>query len=180
MSSPVATIRRRGNLADCSVDLCPLPREVSARLETYLTYEHVVHLRGEDAYCSDGVRRPYRKFPTALYSYDANGLLVFPQGFRRAVTSLLLESGYTVTEVCCDGPRSRPNCFEFRPERVFELLGPNAFRPKQADALAAIASNEGGLIGAATAFGKTQLILMACLSFPNAKITIVEIGRAHV
>lgn len=168
-----ALMRRRGNLVDCGTLTGPLPRQVAEAIEAQLTYTHIKHLRGADTYDNEtGVRSRVKSFNAKLFKYDTCGRMVFPAGFRPRVRRILSSFGIPLQEQELDGPRPRPNCFNFHPERIFERFGVDAFRARQDEALLKIISSEGGILVAPPAFGKTHLFKYLALALPDAKIDI--------
>lgn len=86
------------------------------------------------------------------------------RGFLERITNLLSENGvpFTVTE--CENANLEPD---------LEVLNNLALRPSQMECIESIIMNKGGLIRAATGFGKTFIIPILCKIFPRACVDII-------
>lgn len=168
------TLRSRFNTADIVGHLEP---SVRSAIENRLTYQHVQHLRGADAIDPEtNVYTPVQVFPVRLYS-NREGRLTFPAGFTSSIAELLKGFDCRVQHEDLNPPRPRPNAFDFQPERIFRYIP--QLRPRQDEAIAAIAGNPRGIIDAPTAFGKGTLFCAIAAAFPNARIDVV-VGRTSV
>lgn len=172
--SRTLTLRSRFNTADIVGQLDPTMR---AAIENRLTYQHVQYLKGADAIDAEtNVYTPIQVHPVRLYS-DRDGRLTFPAGFAPSVVDLLGGFDCKVQFEDLNPPRPRPNAFDFHPERIFRHIP--QLRPRQDEAIAAIAGNPRGIIDAPTAFGKGTIFCAVAAAFPNARIDVV-VGRTSV
>jgi hypothetical protein len=164
-------IRRSGTLIDLSPDgYSPLPPQVVALLLPHLTYQYKKILRGPEAFDSvTGERHNVHIENRYLYTME-QGRLVTGYGFIPRFARLLTQHGFDVRLADISPPRERPDCYTTDWDTVWKTF---QFRPRQVECLEAIANSGGGIIKAATGFGKTFAFEALSLLFPRAKIDIV-------
>jgi superfamily II DNA or RNA helicase len=164
-------IRRSGTLIDVSPDgFSPLPRQIGELLMPLLTYQYKKLLRGAEAFdYATGDRHHIQIENRYLYTME-QGRLTTGYGFIPAFMQTLQRYGHEVHVVDISPPRERPNCYEPDWDALYKAF---QFRPRQEECIQLIASLEGGVIKAAPGFGKTEIIGMAGILFPNANIHVV-------
>lgn len=164
-------IRRVGTLIDVSPDgRSPLPEALVEQLQPYLSYEYKKLLRGHDAWNSaTGAREGVQIKQLNLFRME-QGRLTTGYGFIPRITRVLQAWGHDVHLVDLTPTRARPDCYTPDWRLLNAKFDP---RPAQLNCLQAVSACEGGIINAATGFGKTHLFTAICWLYPRAKIAIV-------
>lgn len=166
-------IRRSGNLADMSIDGGrPLDPETRELVESTLIYTHRKRNFGMDRRAYGAIQLEQRP----LYRLDGLGRHVFGAGFIPRLQKLLTDSGRQVRLSRHEPDDLNPRRFELDWGLVMEHFC-DRFRPRQRDALAAIAANECGIIKMPTASGKGEIIKASCLMLSKARIDVVVPGK---
>lgn len=164
-------IRRTGNLLELSTDgTNPLPAEVDALVRQTLTYKHVKHLRGREAF--NPVTREYQRVrvqDTAMYAHDGRGRLLALRGFRWRLQDLL--RAHQVDFEYVDLEPAKANDV-YQPDWA-AVLSRVEFRERQEECLIRLATHDMGIIQAPPGFGKSFLMGLVPLLFPKARIDII-------
>ncbi len=170
-SSKNLILRKSGNIVELS-DGSTLHKSVGAVVKPLLSYTYKRFLRGLERKLAGD--KPVEFIPRHLYRLDCDGRLCFASGFAPRIVNHLRKIGYSVEEIDLDPPHHRPDRFR---EDWDALLNTVYFKPKQADAIVAIAGNDRGIIDMPTGAGKGMLLVMVCLLYPDATIHIVVPGK---
>ena len=173
------TLRRGGNLLELSQEGQPLPDDLEARLCRSMSYTHITHVRGWQAYHpTTGEHMPTRSERRALYDFDPSHRLLCPVGYMERLLNELVEWGYQVQFVDLDlAARAHPNPNRFRVD-FDNLFRHMELRPRQADLMAEFLSRERAVGEAPGGFGKSELFRAFALALPEARIHIVVDGLA--
>ena len=173
-----AVIRRRGVLLEVSYDgERLLPGSVIEKLTSHMSYmRRIVQFGPESIDYRSGAAVVPEMIRENLYMFDDMNRLVCQKGYLPRICSILREQGYEPL-VLEDAGRPASNAVEPQWDRVFENF---TLRPRQDSCLVAIATNEGGIIDAVTAFGKTYAMAMVCKMYPKATIDIVVKSKSIV
>lgn len=167
-------VRKTGNLADITLaNGQSLPVSIRQVLEAALTYQYRRRVFGP-ARRYAGAAMEIEQRP--LYRTDGLGRLVCGVGCVPRVQQLLEADGHQVTVTHEYPVHLDPRRFELDWDNLMRHYY-DKFRPKQADCIAAIASNHCGIIKAPPGFGKGVVLDMAALLLSRAKIDIVIPGK---
>lgn len=171
---PSVLMRRQNNVLELSTNGGQLPATLQERLEAQLTYTHLTALRGADAIDPDThAYRPLRSDRVPLYQYDSKGRFICSRGWEYRLRDLLAVAGYEVEyKILPPFPDMERHAFDF--DRVYDRM---ELRARQDECLAAIASNDMGVIVAPTGFGKSYLFAAVCMLYPKAKIHVITKRR---
>lgn len=185
-------IRRWRNLIDIGtltpVSIGPLPAWLIEFLAPALTYTYLESQIGTpEAYdrhtghyqpITAEQRRLYRLEPLVAAGSEmvepAEGRLVTGPGFLTTLMQRLQRAGCQVQYQDLRPPRLRAGCYQTDWDNVRRHF---TFRARQEDCLAAMAASDGGILAAATGFGKTRMFEAVCWLYPQAKIAIVVKSR---
>jgi superfamily II DNA or RNA helicase len=128
------------------------------------------------------------KYEEGFYSKDqclyyfTDGRLITMTGFGEKIYQLLKDAGYSVFYSDISPTPATADAYTLDWDNVYRNFraydpelgnAPGHFRPKQEEALQAIARRSIGIIDACTGFGKTFVFTAVCLMYPRAKIDIV-------
>ncbi len=167
-------MRRGGNIVELSHAGGRLPADLESRLKQELKYVHLTALRGADAYDHVGNYRPTRSDVKILYHVDERtGRFNASVGWQYRIRRICSELGHELDVYDVDPPHPRPHRFEADWDRLFEKMD---LRVKQDEILAAIDSNEHGLIDVPPGVGKTYLLGAYAVAHPDARIHVVTEG----
>lgn len=172
MESTQLVIRKAANIIELSPDgKSSLPIPLRRLVEPPLTYTYQRRLFGVDKYDPlTGISRPMQFEDRRLYKYDEKGRFCCGVGFLPKLSKILSSNGYSINILDKNPPHKRPNRYSINWEAIFENF---TLRPKQDECLLSIANSEFGVVDASCGFGKTSIIAMLCLAYPNAMIDIV-------
>lgn len=172
-------IRRYGNLIDVGpADGRPLPPELIQILDAQLSYLYKKLLRGAE--CYDPVTRHRQSMRTELrkmYRID-HGRLATAAGFYSKIHTALSGIGCRVSYQDATPQHTRPLRFTCHPMAIENVV---KYRARQADCVAAMDTNWGGIIKAPTGFGKTTMIGAMAIRYPRATCHVVvkQVSVAH-
>lgn len=171
---PTVLMRRQNNVLELSINGGQLPPPLQERLEAQLSYTHLTALRGAEAVDPDsGAYRPLRTDRVQLYRYDQSGRFGCSRGWEYRLRDLLTAAGYEINYQVLP-PFIDPENHAFDFERVYDRM---ELRARQDECLAAIASNDMGVVVAPTGFGKSYLFAAICMLYPKAKIHVITKRR---
>lgn len=165
-----ATITKQGPFISITRDgREPLQQSVYNRLARELTYTHLT-FNYQPRGASDGFsRNQVESSPRKLYQYDSNGHFICQKGFYPKVRALLESLDFSPIYIDVDMPKD-PDVYRTDWDAVLARFD---FRPRQDECLMQIDAHDYGLIDAPPAFGKTYIMAMIAMLYPNAKVDIV-------
>lgn len=176
-------LRRCGQQLEVSTDgVAPPTDDVLALLTAMLKYEYKYFKTKYENWRENGrYEEGFFSESKALY-YFAEGRLITMYGFARKIYQALSKAGYNV--LYSDVSPDPQNAAAYTPDwqnvyrhfRAYDPelgISPGSFRPKQEEALRAVAAHTLGIVDACTGFGKTFVFTALCLLYPQAKIDIV-------
>jgi len=167
--SNIVKIVKSGSLIQLSADgEQPLDPYILRKIEPQLCYNHVRFNWAQVAY---GGRKEssFESETVRLFEYDSDNFLVTQKGFLPRLRKIFRDEEYEICLIDYNEPKA-PNTYKENWDSVVSSFN---FRPQQDVCLTCVASSEGGIIDAITAFGKMYVIAMICCLYRNAKIDIV-------
>lgn len=172
-------IQRSGNLLYLGhPDGSPLADTACQLLEPELSYIYKRSIYGgryDELETTTGYRRGQVEIvetPRRLYYYNDQGQMICGGGFQTRILDLLAARGLPAAVQDVSPEEYRPDRDVFQPDWD-SLMTYCSILDGQEDAILALAAHPGGVIKAATGFGKGDLIRMACHLYPRATIHVV-------
>lgn len=157
----------------------PLPARLIADMTPYMTYGHIHHLRGKEAYI-DGVYTPIHVEQRRQYTLTKDGILICPAGYRDRLYTMLRDAGYEV-DMWDDTPRKDMDVLSpdrARLEAIF--LRKVTLRYRQAECIDAIldriSRGLGGCIRAVAGYGKSFMAVAVAAALPKARVAMIVPG----
>lgn len=172
MAQPELLLRKFGVMIDLGMaDGSPLPEHILQTLRPFMTYTHRDFLFGADRWdVASGTQRNIKLTTVRLYKI-VDGKLVTCYGYTSRIKQVVasLSCDLQIEDLTPDDANS-PGAYEEDWENVRLRMD---FRPRQEACVQAVADNEGGIVNAPPAFGKSHLIAAIAMLYPRAKIDIV-------
>lgn len=172
MAQPALVLRKFGVLIDLGTpDGDPLPEAIRDAFTAHMAYTHIEHLRGAAKWDRiTGVQRNVVATRILLHKL-VEGRITTYYGYTSRIKEIAQELGCTleVQDLTPEDSNS-PGAYETDWDNVHRRI---QFRVRQEECLRAIENNEGGIIKAPPAFGKSHLMAAIARLYPRAKIDIV-------